>query len=287
MNKIIDCKKIACDIQVKLKEELDSLVGKYKKRPKLVAVMIGEQKGSEIYIKAQSKICETIGIDFSVKNLNVDSSDAEGIEEILKLNYDESVTAMIIQHPLPKNMDYGKITSRMDPLKDAEGIHPFNLGKIFRREAKVLPPTPGAVMKILSNSGIELKGKEVVILGHSPIAGKPLSVMMLNENATTSVCHIATYEKGNIKEHTKRADILVVAVGKPLLVKKDWIKDGAVIVDVGINSINGKVVGDVDLDDVIDKVSMITPVPGGVGPITVAMLIRNVIRCYRLQNEQI
>ncbi len=287
MNNIIDGKKIANDIKKKLKDELAYLVGKYGKKPKLVAVMVGDQKGSEIYIKAQRRTSEAIGIDFSVKNLDATSTDADVLDAIIELNNDDDVTAMIIQHPLPLNMDYGEITSKMDPMKDAEGIHPFNLGKIFRREAKVLPPTPGAVMKVLSASNVDLRGKEVVILGHSPIVGKPLSLMMLNENATTTVCHIATHERGNILEHTKRADILVVAVGQAHFIKKEAIKNGVIIVDVGINSVDGKVVGDVDFESVKETVSLITPVPGGIGPITVSMLIRNVIRCYRLKNEQV
>jgi len=278
---------IAKEIQTAVCEKCAALKASSRPLPKLVSVIAGTCDGSEIYIKAQTQAAANTGIVFETCKLSGSVTQSELMKKIGALNVDPSVTAVIIQHPLPAGIDHDKVISAINPEKDAEGTHPCNLGRIFRREADIVPCTPGAVMKILSYHKIDLYGKDVVIIGHSPIVGKPLSLMMLNETATTSVCHIGTAKIGHIQDYTRRADILVVAVGKSEMVKSDWIKEGAIVIDVGINNVAGKITGDVDFNGVKDKASLITPVPGGVGPITVAILMRNVLRAYRTQHENI
>ena len=285
MAQAIDGKAIAKDIELLTKDRLEKLSSEIGAIPKLVSIVIGHQDEAQIYMKMQKKLAVEIGIDFSVMKLGENISQTELAEKIEDLNRDKTVTSIILQRPLPEGINHSAIISKLVPEKDAEGLHPCNLGRILRREADIVPCTPGAVMKMLRVQGVDLYGKDVVIVGHSAIVGKPLSLMMLNETATTTVCHIGTAEKGNIIEHTKKADILVVAVGKPEMVKANWVKEGAVVVDVGINNVDDKIVGDVDFPDVSKKASAITPVPGGVGPVTVAILMRNVLRGFRAQNE--
>jgi methylenetetrahydrofolate dehydrogenase (NADP+)/methenyltetrahydrofolate cyclohydrolase len=284
MSLLIDGKKIAKKIDATVKEELSKLSGCANFPPKLVSLVVGRQEEAEIYVKMQERMAKEIGINFETRNLDEHIGQAGLAEEIDKLNEDSSVTAIMVQKPLPEGVDYSSTISGILPEKDAEGIHPYNLGKILRGEADIVPSTPGAVMKILRVNGVDLYGKEVVIVGHSAIVGKPLSIMMLNESATTTVCHIGTSEKGDLVSHIKKADVLVVAVGKPEMVKGSWIKEGAIVIDVGINNVDGNLVGDVDFEGAKKKAAIITPVPGGVGPVTVAILMRNVLRAFRNQN---
>jgi methylenetetrahydrofolate dehydrogenase (NADP+)/methenyltetrahydrofolate cyclohydrolase len=285
MAQTIDGKAIAREIESLTKDRLEKLITETGAMPKLVSIMIGHQKEAQLYMNMQKKLAVEIGIEFNVMKLDENISQTELLEKIEDLNRDKTVTSVILQRPLPEGINHDVIISKILPEKDAEGIHPCNLGRILRREADIVPCTPGAVMKILRVQKVDLYGKNVVIIGHSAIVGKPLSLMMLNETATTTVCHIGTAEKGNIIEHAKKADVLVVAVGKPKMVKSDWVKEGAVVVDVGINNVNGEIVGDVDFSEASKKASMITPVPGGVGPVTVAILMRNVLRGFKAQNE--
>jgi methylenetetrahydrofolate dehydrogenase (NADP+)/methenyltetrahydrofolate cyclohydrolase len=287
MSQLIDGKKIAKKIELSVKEQLRAAAEKAGKTPKLISLMAGRKKEAEIYINMQKKLADSVGIKFEIFELKEKIDQSELIGTIEDLNSDNSVTAIIVQKPLPEGVGYDSIISKISPEKDAEGIHPCNLGRILRRKADIVPCTPGAVMKILSEQNVDLYGKEIVIIGHSAIVGKPLSLMMLNETATTTVCHIGTSDKGDLTSHTKRADVLVVAVGKPEWVKGDWIKEGALVIDVGINNVNGKIVGDVDFQEATKKASAITPVPGGVGPVTVAILMRNVLRAYRSQNTNL
>ena len=285
MAKIIDGKKIARETNAAVKDAIQTLCSSAARPPKLASLMVGRSKDAEMYLNMQGKTAEFVGIEFSPRELDGDISQEALLEEIGKLNAEETVTAIIMQKPLPEGMDHGKIASSIMPEKDAEGVHPYNLGRIFRREADIVPCTPGAVMKILRVQNIDLDGKEVVIIGHSAIVGKPLSMMMLNEMATTTVCHVGTAERGNLQEHAKRADILIVAVGKPEMVTGDWVAEGAVVIDVGINSSSGRIVGDVKFSEAAERASVITPVPGGVGPVTVSILMRNVLRAYKNQTS--
>jgi methylenetetrahydrofolate dehydrogenase (NADP+)/methenyltetrahydrofolate cyclohydrolase len=232
----------------------------------------------------QKRTAESVGIEFVSVVLPSDMDEKGLGAKIAELNTSREVTSIIVQKPLPDGIDHNRVISLIRPEKDGEGLHPLNLGKILRKEADIVPCTPGAIMKILDEKKVELYGKEVVLIGHSAIVGKPLSLMLLNEMATTTVCHIGTFDRGNIREHARRADILVVAVGKPGLVGSDWVSEKSVVIDVGINKVKGGIAGDVEFDAVSKKVRMITPVPGGVGPVTVSILMRNVMRAFIDQN---
>lgn len=284
MSETVNGRKIADGMNAAIKEKIEEIRSSAEHPPRLVSLVTVKSEDAEIYVNMQRKAAELVGIEFSVCEMDPDISREELAGKIEELNSDSSVTSIIVEKPLPEGIGHSAIVARIRPEKDAEGVHPYNLGKILRREADIVPCTPGAVMKILSVNNVDLYGKEVVIMGHSAIVGKPLSLMMLNEMATTTVCHLATAQKGDIKAHAKKADILIVAVGKAGMVKGDWVKEGAVVIDVGINRENGGIVGDVDFSEVAQKASMITPVPGGVGPITVSILMRNVLRAYRQQN---
>ena len=287
MAEVIQGDKIAREMQQDVKKRFDVLRASSKKDPKLVSIVVGGDGDTRLYVRAQKKAADSIGILFDTCELEKDVSREDLTGRIEDLNRDEAVTAIMLQHPLPERLDYSEIVQAITPGKDAEGIHPYNLGRIFRSEAEIVPCTPGAVMKILRVQGVNLYGKDVVIIGHSAIVGKPLSLMMLNETATTTVCHIGTAEKGDIVKYVKNAEVLIVAVGKAEMVKGDWIREGAVVIDVGINSKDGKIVGDVDHKEAAKKASMITPVPGGVGPVTVSVLMRNVLRIYGGSREKV
>jgi methylenetetrahydrofolate dehydrogenase (NADP+)/methenyltetrahydrofolate cyclohydrolase len=200
------------------------------------------------------------------------------IEYIETLNNDLKVNGIILQMPLPAHIDYKKISEHIAPGKDVEGMHPSNIGKIIFGRAKALPCTAAAVMEIIKSTGIDLNGKEVVIVGHSEIVGKPLALLLLDKLATVTVCHIGTSKAGKLEEHVRKAEVLIVAVGRAGLIKGEWVK-GAIVVDVGINRVGDKLVGDVEFEEAEKRASWITPVPGGVGPLTVVMLMRNLVEC--------
>ena len=213
-------------------------------------------------------------------------ADQAGAEDIIRqLNADPSVSAVILQLPVPKVIDARKLSGMISPGKDAEGMHPQNLGRILSGKYSVGPCTAMAVMELLASTGVKLYGKEAVVVGHSEIVGKPLSLMLLDKFATTTVCHIATGERGVLAEHVKRAEILIVAVGKPGVVKGEWVKDGAIVVDIGINRQLDRIVGDVEFESAEKRASFITPVPGGVGPLTTTMLMRNTVELFKSSNQ--
>jgi len=287
MAEIIDGKRIAAGINDSVKAEIQVLSSSVGQSPELVSVSVGRNEEAKIYVNMQQKAAELAGVKFSACELDMDVSYKALAGEIEKLNLDAAVTGIIVQKPLPEGMDHDRIRRLIIPEKDVEGVHPYNLGRVLRGEADIVPCTPGAVMEILRAQKVDLYGKEVVIIGHSNIVGKPLSLMMLNEMATTTVCHIGTAEKGDLSGHAKGADILVVAVGKAEMVRGDWIKEGAVVIDVGINKRDGGIVGDVKFSEAAEHASAITPVPGGVGPVTVSILMRNILKAYRSQNVRI
>jgi len=282
---LLEGKVIAGKIKEDLKKEIESLKAKTGQSPKLVSIEIGENAASAVYIKSQKKNAESLGIEYELKTLDAAITQGALTEEIKKLNQDKSVSGIIVQLPLPKGIDHRMVMSAIAPEKDAEGMHPENLGHVLLGDSKLAPCTAKAAMELIESTGVKLYGKEAVIVGHSEIVGKPLSMLLLNKFATTTVCHIATGERGVLAEHVKSAEILVVAVGKAGLVKGEWIKEGAVVIDVGINRVEGKLVGDVEFEKAKEHAAFITPVPGGVGPLTVTMLMRNVVGAFKLQRE--
>ena len=279
MSKLLEGKPIAERIKEEIKQEALAL----KNKPALASVQAGDNAGAEAYARSQSKAAASLGIEYQFHKLPEDISDTSLIEFIQKLNSDKFVNGIIVQMPLPQHIDYRKISRFISPDKDAEGMHPANIGKIIFGNAHIIPCTPAAAMELLKETGIDLYGREAVVVGHSQIVGKPLSLMLLDKFATVTVCHIGTSKAGKLQEHVGKAEVLIVAVGKAGLIKGEWIREGAVVIDVGINRINDKIVGDVEFEGAQKRAAWITPVPGGVGPLTVTMLMRNVVRAARLQ----
>jgi methylenetetrahydrofolate dehydrogenase (NADP+)/methenyltetrahydrofolate cyclohydrolase len=267
----------------KIKEEIKQQVSFLKKKPVLASIQVGDNAGAEAYVKSQEKLAEGLGIDYQFHKLEANAAESALIDFIQKLNQDKSVNGIIIQMPLPSQIDYKKISQFILPDKDAEGMHPANIGKIVFGKTKILPCTPAAVMELLDSTGVNLYGKEVVVVGHSEIVGKPLVLLLLDKFATVTVCHIGTSQAGKLEEHVRQAEVLIVAVGRAGLIKGEWIKEGAIVIDVGINKVGDKIVGDVEFETAQMRASYITPVPGGVGPLTVTMLMRNVVEAAKLQ----
>lgn len=278
---LLEGKLIAQNLKASIKSEVEALKSKHGKSPKLVALQMGENASSAVYVKAQKKAAENLGIEYDLKILPAAITQIEAENLIRELNSDKNTTAIILQLPVPKGIDAKRLVNLIAPGKDAEGMHPENLGKILLGQYKIGPCTAMAVMELLESSKINLYGKEAVIVGHSEIVGKPLSLMLLNKFATTTVCHIATGERGILADHVKRAEVLVVAVGKAGIIKGEWIKEGAVVIDVGINRVADKIVGDVEFEDASRRAAYITPVPGGVGPITTIILMRNTVELFK------
>jgi len=281
---IIDGKRIAGEIKEKLKEEIEGL----KKRgitPSLSAVQVGDDPGTRVYVRAQQKSCEKIGIEYKLHQFKENISQKELTEFIIRLNEDKAVSGIILQMPLPFQLDARLLQKMIDPEKDAEGVSPANMGMVVYGKPLLGPCTAMAVMELINSTGIKLYGKEAVMVGHSDIVGKPTALLLLDKFVTISVCHIATGERGSLPEYVAKGEILIVAVGKANLIKGEWIKEGAIVIDVGINRVEGKIVGDVEFEVAKEKASYITPVPGGVGAVTTAMLLKNTVEAAKLQNK--
>ena len=275
---IIDGKRIASEIQEDTKKEIEELKAKYHQLPCLATVVVGVDEPSEVYVKKRGKTCEEIGIISKMHSLPDDSNERDVLELIEKLNNDEKIHGIIVQLPLPKHIDKRKISEAVSPEKDVDCLNPLNIGRLASGDETVTPCTPKAIIVILEKLGIEIKGKNVVVVGRSRIVGRPLALMLINRDATVTICHTKTK---NLKEHTRKADILIAAAGSPGLIKKSMVKENSVVVDVGINVVNNKIVGDVDFENIKNKASFITPVPGGVGPVTVAMLMKSTVEAFK------
>ena len=266
--KIIDGTAIAKGMLDELKLEIE----KAGLSPKLAVIIVGDDPASKTYLKSKEAACSHVGIAYEKYMLPSSTSQAELLNLIKELN-ESDVNAILLQMPLPKGMDEETALEAIDPEKDADGFHPANIGRLLLGDEAIAPATPSGIIELLTRSSIEVSGKHVVIVGRSNVVGKPLAVMLLNRDATVTICHSRTSTLARI---TREADILAVAVGKPHFITSDMVKGGAVVIDVGINKVGGSTVGDVDFEKVKEKASAITPVPGGVGPMTVASLMRNV-----------
>ena len=272
---IIDGKKLAKEIRGNLKIKCDELKEKGIK-PKFAVIMVGNDKASQIYVKNKSKACEEIGIEFEEHLLNENINQTELIKQIEELNNDKTIHGILLQSPIPSHLDINEAFRTIAPEKDVDGFNPVNVGKLCLNQDTFVSCTPYGIMKMFEAYNIDLTRKHVVILGRSNIVGKPLIQCCLNKNATVTVCHSKTKD---LEKHTKNADVVIAAIGKSKFVTADMIKQGAVVIDVGINrGEDGKLTGDVDFENVSKKASYITPVPGGVGPMTIAMLMNNVIK---------
>lgn len=262
-----------------VKDNLRDIVAKMKAKDKafkLCVIQVGNDAASSVYVRNKEKACEYIGIESNIVKLEETVNEEELIDLICKLNEDDSVNGILVQLPLPKHINEQFILSKISPAKDVDGFHPYNVGNLFLGNETLVSCTPQGIMSILHYYGIDVYGKECVVVGRSNIVGKPMAMLLLESNGTVTVCHSKTK---NLKEICKRADILVCAIGKPKFFNEEYVKNGAVVIDVGIHRMdNGKLCGDVDFDSVKDIVSAITPVPNGVGPMTVAMLMDNVVQ---------
>ncbi len=286
---IIDGKKIAAEIREEIKKEVEKLKAEHGITPGLATILVGDDPASISYVKAKQNVAKKLGFYSVQENLPADTSEEELLELIRRYNKDSSIHGILVQLPLPKHINEERVIMEIVPEKDVDGFHPVNLGNLVRGKPTFVPCTPLGVMVMLEKIGCEVEGKEVVIVGRSNIVGKPLAILLFQKskpvgNATVTVCHTATRD---LAFHTKRADILIVAVGKPKLITADMVKEGAVVIDVGVNRIGqtpeGKAIlcGDVDFEKVKEKASAITPVPGGVGPMTITMLMKNTLEAAK------
>lgn len=279
MAKIIDGKQISLDIKNELKEK----VAKYKEQGieiTLAVVKVGNDPASAVYVRNKEKACEYVGINSKTLALPEETTEEELLNVVKELNEDKNVNGILVQLPLPKHIDESKVLLTIDSTKDVDGFHPVNVGKMVIGEDTFLPCTPAGIIEMIKRTDIDIEGKECVVIGRSNIVGKPMAMLMLKENATVTIAHSRTKD---LKEVTKRADIIVAAIGKAKFVTTDYVKEGAVVIDVGMDrDENGKLCGDVDFESVSKVASAITPVPGGVGPMTVTMLLVNCLRSVEL-----
>jgi len=280
MGKILNGNELAQKLNLELEKKIALISKKTGVKPKLAGILVGNNPASELYLNIKRRRCTEIGIDSILVNLKQNITKNELIDEIEKLNADNTVHGIILQQPLPKELkpftkDFNELIS---PLKDVDGLHPINRGKLFDYNEDLVPCTPKGIIALLEYYNIEIEGKYAVIINRSNLVGKPLFFMLLKRNATVSICHTSTV---NINDYIKNADILITAVGQPNFITKEKIKEGVVIIDVGISRVNGKTCGDVDYQGVFDKCSWITPNPGGVGPMTVSFLLQNTFFTYK------
>ena len=287
---IIDGKQTAADIREEIKSEVSELVKQGKRPPHLVAVLVGNDPASLAYVGSKERFSKKVGFKSTLLHFDENISEADLLKTVDELNRDESVDGYIVQLPLPAHIDEQKIIMAIDPDKDVDGFHPVNLGKMLVQLPGFLPATPYGIMELIKRYNIETSGKNVLIIGRSLIVGRPLSILMsqkrLGGNATVTLAHSRTK---NIKQLAQQADIIVTALGKPHFLTADMVKDGVVVIDAGINSVDApdtkrgyKLVGDADFENISKKASYMTPVPGGVGPMTIAMLLKNTLQAYKL-----
>jgi methylenetetrahydrofolate dehydrogenase (NADP+)/methenyltetrahydrofolate cyclohydrolase len=287
---IIDGKQIAAEIRAELKQEVEKLKAEHGIVPGLGVVLVGEDPASQSYVRAKEKACAEIGIYSDDNRLPADTSQKDLLELVLSMNENPKINGILVQLPLPPHMDESEILLAIDPDKDVDGFHPVSVGRMVVGEKAFLSCTPHGVIQLLLRSGVKLEGAEVVIVGRSNIVGKPLANMLMQKwnkgNATVTVCHTRTRD---LAVHTRQADIVIAAAGRPNTVTADMIKDGAVVIDVGVNRVDDatrkrgyRLVGDVDFEAVAEKASLITPVPGGVGPMTITMLLHNTVESAKM-----
>jgi len=281
-NKILDGKKVADKFNTELKEKIKQAVEKTGIKPKLATILVGTDPASKIYVNIKHRTCQEVGIDSTIIELDENISKEGLIDEINKVNNDPTTHGILLQLPLPKNLrEYTpEFLEKISSSKDADGLNPFNRGRLFDYNEELGACTPKGIIKLLEYYDIELKGKDVVLINRSNLVGKPLIFMLLKRNATVTICHTSTKD---IDEYIRKADILIVAVRQPKFITKERIKEGVIIIDVSTNRVEGKLCGDVDFENVLEKCQKITPVPGGIGPMTVAMLCENTFTAYKKQ----
>ncbi|AFU18577.1 bifunctional methylenetetrahydrofolate dehydrogenase/methenyltetrahydrofolate cyclohydrolase FolD [Actinobacillus suis] len=274
---IISGTAVAKQVKTNIAEQIQAHTAQGKRKPGLAVILVGMDPASQVYVNSKRKSCAEIGIESKSYDLPADTSEAELLAIIEQLNHDDSVDGILVQLPLPKQIDATKVTEAIVPHKDVDGFHPYNVGRLCQKIPTLRSCTPYGVMKLLESTGVNLAGLHAVVVGASNIVGRPMAMELLLAGCTVTVTHSRTKD---LAYHVSQADIVVAGVGKPNFVKGEWIKDGAIVIDVGINRVDGKLVGDVEYATAEPKASFITPVPGGVGPMTVAMLMQNTLQAY-------
>ncbi len=284
MSELIDGKKVSEDTRAEIAKGIEELKSSSGITPGLAAVLVGDDPASEIYVRNKRKACEKVGIYSEEHKLPDETTEEELLELVNKLNNDDKIHGILVQLPLPDHINETNILRNVSPLKDVDGFHPENVGRLVEGNPRFISCTPYGIIKMLDYYNIEIKGAEAVVVGRSNIVGKPIGILLLHRHATVTTCHSRTKDLGEV---TKRADILVAAIGRANFITADMVKDGAVVIDVGINrNEEGKLTGDVDFANLSDKVSYITPVPGGVGPMTITMLLWNTLESAKLAAGQ-
>ena len=275
---LIDGKKVSGQIRNRLAEEVQELNKKTGKTPGLATVLVGDDPASAVYVRNKNKICGELGFQSFEQKLSADTSEEQLLQLVGELNSNKDIHGILVQLPLPDQIDSEKILQAIDPKKDVDGFHPVNVGKLVVGNALLTPCTPTGIIELLDHYDIEISGKHAVIIGRSNIVGKPVSMLLLQRNATITICHSRTQD---LEEITRSADIIVAAVGRANFVTEEMVSEGTVVIDVGINRVDGKLTGDVDFEPVSKKASHITPVPGGVGPMTIALLMENTLKAFK------
>ena len=275
---LIDGKKVSAEVRVCLAKEVKELKEKTGKVPGLATVLVGDDPASAVYVRNKNKICRELGFKSYEQKLSLDTSEAKLLKLIKELNSNNDIHGILVQLPLPNQIDSEKILQAIDPNKDVDGFHPINVGKLVVGNALLTPCTPSGIIKLLDHYEIDISGKHAVVLGRSNIVGKPVSMLLLQRNATITICHSRTK---NLEEITRSADILVAAIGRANFVTENMVSKGAIVIDVGINRVDGKLTGDINFETVSKKASYITPVPGGVGPMTIALLMENTLKAFK------
>ncbi|MBI4398855.1 MAG: bifunctional 5,10-methylenetetrahydrofolate dehydrogenase/5,10-methenyltetrahydrofolate cyclohydrolase [Candidatus Omnitrophica bacterium] len=283
---LLEGSKIAKRVEESLREELRRIQSKYQESPKLVAIQVGTPPASALYVKKQKDTAGLLGIQHELLQIEETASESDVIQIIQDLNRNPKVHGIILELPMPAQIHPQRVLMAIDAKKDAEGIHVDNLGRLLMQEAKLIPSTALAAFELVLAAGVPLAGKEAVVVGQSKIVGRPAAFLLLEQKCTVTICHTGTAKRGFLEAHVKRAEVLIVAVGKPNMIPGSWIREGAIVVDVGINRVEGKTVGDVDFEGARSRAAFITPVPGGVGPLTVTMLMKNVVQAYLWQKDE-
>ena len=281
--RLLDGRALAAKLQTQIQDEVERLRRETSRVPFLLSVQIGLQPVSDLFARSQQRAATALSIGYRLERLAHDISQETLLTKIAAWNRDPAITGITIQFPLPPHLDSKVISAALDPRKDVEGIHPQHIGQSMFGWSRIGTCTSLAVIELIESTGVNLYGKEAVIVGHSELIGKPVSLLLLDRMCTTTICHIATDQRGRLSDHVRRAEVLVVAVGRPQLIQGAWIRPDSIVIDVGINLVNGQVVGDVEFDRAAEAASFITPVPGGVGPVVVATLMRNTVEALKLQ----
>jgi len=277
MAEIIYGSELSKKIKAGMKEKVEQIVSQGKRTPTLAVVLVGDNPASLSYVKGKDKACHEVGFGSKMITLKEETTEAELKEVIDSVNQDETVDGILVQMPLPRHLDENKIILMIDPAKDVDGLHPVNVGNLYLGLDGFVPCTPLGIMEMIKEANVSFEGKNAVVIGRSKLVGTPVARLLMNENCTVTMCHSRTKD---IEKICSEADILIAAIGKPKKVTKEWVKDGACVIDVGINRVDGKLVGDVDFEDVKGKAAVITPVPKGVGPMTITMLLSNTLKAY-------